>query len=64
MYRPVHGAPQAWTANGATGSGSITLVTVTDTRVAGTFSFDASALMSSTTPQTYRVTRGTFDIRF
>lgn len=64
MYRPTYGQPAGWTVSGSTGSGTVTLETLSDNRATGRFSFTASAVTPSTSPITYRVTRGTFDVRF
>jgi len=64
MYRPGYAEPQGWTASGPNGSGTLTLSTLTDNRATGTFSFTATAVMLSTSPPTYRVTNGYFDVRF
>ena len=62
-FRPWYTEAQAWTASGANGSGTVTLETLTDDRATGTFSFIANALTPATNP-TYRVTNGSFNVRF
>jgi hypothetical protein len=64
MHRPWYSEPEAWTVDSARGSGSAILETLTANRVTGTFAFIASAVTLSTRLPTYRVTRGSFDIRF
>jgi hypothetical protein len=46
----------------ASTNGTLTITTVTATRVAGTFSFTAAALSPGGTPATRTVTNGTFDV--
>ena len=64
MYRPTYGQPAGWTVSGTTGSGSVKLETLTDNRATGTFSFTATAISPFASPSTYRITRGSFDVRF
>lgn len=53
-----------WRASDTMGSGTITVTTLTATRVAGTFSFTAPAQMAGTVPPTMAVTSGAFDVEF
>lgn len=64
MFRPWYDDPQGWTASGANGSGMVTLETLTSDRATGKFSFTAAAVTPTASPATYRVTNGSFDIRF
>ena len=64
IFRPWYTEAQAWTASGANGSGTLTLETLTADRATGTFSFTATARTPATNPQTYRVTKGSFSVRF
>jgi hypothetical protein len=52
-----------WTAGGAGGSGAVTITTLTDTRIAGTFAFTAVAVTGGASG-TREVTQGTFDVEF
>jgi len=54
----------SWTASAATGSGSITVTSITSTRVSGTFSFVAPTLESGVTPPSRTVTQGKFNVAF
>lgn len=63
-YDPVYSDALSWSASGANGSGgTVTLTTLNDDRAAGTFSFVANALLTTTNPPSYRVTNGSFDVR-
>ena len=53
-----------WKAGPSTGTGSVTVTTVTANHVVGTFSFTAQGLVATTTPATRQVTAGTFDVTF
>jgi hypothetical protein len=53
---------RGWVASGGMGSGVVTITTLTDDRVAGTFEFTAVLIMGSPPPQTRVVTAGTFDM--
>jgi len=53
----------SWVAGGMTGSGSIVITTLTSTRVAGTFAFEAVSLTGGL-PATKSVTQGMFDVTF
>ena len=64
MFRPWYTAAQAWSASGTNGSGTVTLETLTNDRATGRFSFTAAAVTATTNPATYRVTNGSFNIRF
>jgi hypothetical protein len=54
----------SWSARNDQGSGSVTVTFLDDTRVAGTFAFDAVADAASAATGTRKVTEGKFDIRF
>jgi hypothetical protein len=56
--------PNVWVAGSGTGSGSVTLSTVTGTRLVGTFQFEWVATAEGQTPETRSVTGGTFDLTF
>jgi hypothetical protein len=55
---------QIWVASGVTGSGSVTLTTLTSTHAVGTFTFTAKAALDSYTPAIRQVTNGKFDVTF
>jgi len=54
-------APNSWLTPMTGEAGTVTISTRTDTRIVGTFSFDADEFPGST-PSTVRVTNGEFDI--
>ena len=56
---------QTWQA-GLTygGTGTVSVTTLTSTRVVGTFSFTAPGATAGTTPATRTLASGTFDVRF
>ena len=56
-------AGAVWATNVAGGTGTVTITTLTSTRVAGTFSFDAVALPGAGSG-TLHVTGGTFDVTY
>jgi hypothetical protein len=58
------GGSNSWQANGVLGSGSVTITSVSATRVTGTFVFTAEASAGSGTPASRVVTNGAFDIAF
>ncbi|HEX6314991.1 MAG TPA: hypothetical protein VFZ73_09035 [Gemmatimonadaceae bacterium] len=64
VYDPVYDAQQSWTAFGTMGSGTFLISSLSATRATGTFSFTARALTVNSLPRDYRVTEGTFDVRF
>jgi hypothetical protein len=64
LWRPAYSLSQAWSAYGTNGSGTVNLTSLKADRATGTFSFTAQALSATTSPQTYSVTKGQFDIRF
>lgn len=53
-----------WLAVGTTGSGTVTITTLTATRAAGTFSFVLQATDAGVNPQTRNVTNGQFDVTY
>jgi hypothetical protein len=53
----------SWAANGFTGSGSIVVMTLTATRVTGTFSFEGASSTGGS-PATRSITQGMFDVTF
>jgi hypothetical protein len=57
-------ATQSWESNGQQGSGSVTLATLTASRVVGTFTFTAPLFGTVGPPATRTVTSGTFDVTF
>lgn len=63
-YRPTYDFPQGWSASGVTGSGTITITSLTNSGARGTFEFTAKALSQNSLPADYRVTRGVFDVTF
>jgi len=58
------GGSNSWQANGVQGSGSVTVTSISATRVTGTFVFTAEASQGSGTPASRVVTNGAFDIAF
>jgi len=56
------GLNDAWSASGDQGSGTITVTTLSSTRVAGTFSFTAPRSNGAGDPATRTVTEGTFNL--
>ena len=64
MWRPMYDLPQGWSAYGTKGNGTVTLTSLTADGAKGTFSFTAKALSPSNPLQDYRVTNGSFDVRF
>lgn len=64
VYDPLYSARQSWTAFGAMGSGTFMVSSLSATAATGTFSFTAKALTPNSVPQDYRVTEGTFEVRF
>ena len=64
MWRPMYDLPQGWSAYGNKGNGTVTLTSLTADGAKGTFSFTAKALSPSNPLQDYRVTNGSFDVRF
>lgn len=63
-YVPVYTEAQGWTASRTTGSGTFRVTSLSETGATGTFSFTAQALTATTLLQSYRVTDGSFDVRF
>ena len=61
---PGYSETQLWSASRFAGSGTFTVTTLTATGATGTFSFTASALTDRSLPQSYRVTDGSFYVRF
>jgi hypothetical protein len=57
-------ATQSWESNGQQGSGTVTLTTLTATRVVGTFTFTAPLFGTVGPPATRTVTSGKFDVTF
>lgn len=55
---------QVWMAMTGKGSGTITVTTLTDERVVGTFSFTAPAVASTSASGTRVITEGSFNIEF
>jgi hypothetical protein len=55
---------RSWSAVSNKGSGTITITTLTEERVAGTFSFTAPPVETTDASGTRVVTEGVFDIRF
>ena len=64
VYDPTYQPRQSWTAFGTMGSGTFMISSLSATGATGTFSFTARALTANTVPEDYRVTEGTFDVRF
>lgn len=64
VYDPTYQPWQTWSAFGTMGTGTFTISSLTPTGATGTFSFSARALTANSVPQDYRVTEGTFDVRF
>jgi hypothetical protein len=56
--------PTLWTTIQGAQSGEVVITTFTPTRIVGTFSFNAKAASSATTPQNRVVTSGSFDVTF
>lgn len=54
---------EAWTAGGDLGSGTISVTTFTESRIAGTFTLSLVAT-GNQSPQTVTVTNGQFDITY
>jgi hypothetical protein len=53
---------RGWVASGGMGSGVVTITTLADDRVAGTFAFTGVLVMGSPPPQTRVLTAGSFDM--
>lgn len=64
VYDPLYQPQQSWTAFGTTGAGTFVINSLSETRATGTFSFTARAVTANSVPRDYRVTEGTFDVRF
>lgn len=58
------GATGGWLATTTLGSGSIVVTNVTDSRVAGTFSFTLEPVSSTGATGTRTITNGSFDVAF
>jgi hypothetical protein len=63
-YIPTYTESQSWSASRGGGSGTFTVTSLSDGAATGTFSFTASARTGNSLPKNYRVTRGSFFVRF
>lgn len=63
LIQVTNGTP-TWTSSLVGGAGSVTVTTLTATRVAGTFTFTAAASPGTSATGTRAVTNGSFDVKF
>jgi hypothetical protein len=59
-----HPGGRTWLSSLAGGSGSVTVTTITESRIAGTFQFHAIAVQGTPASGTRQVTNGRFDLSF
>lgn len=64
VYNEIANPNATWSATAASGSGSITLTTLTSEGASGTFAFEAVPSPNTTATGTKSITEGRFDVKF